>query len=115
MVNIDSYEFGSIKIDGKTYHEDVIVSWDGEVREVRTAIRHVFGLPELQKVMEKKPELVIVGTGASGLCSVSDEIKKEVEMKGFKFMELVSKEAIKKFNEAVRQRKRVSAFVHLTC
>jgi hypothetical protein len=115
MVNIDSYEFGSITIDGKAFHEDVIVFWDGEVKEVKTKARHVFGLQEFKKVMEKRPELIIVGTGYSGLCKVSDEVKKKVGIKDLRLIELPSEEATKKFNEAFRQKKKVSAFIHLTC
>ncbi len=115
MVRISSYEFGSITIDGRSYHEDVIICWDGEVEEIRTKERHVFGLPELQKIMEKKPELIIVGRGASGLCKISDKVREEVEEKNLEFIESVSREAMNKFNEAFRRGKKVSAFIHLTC
>jgi hypothetical protein len=113
---IDSTEFGSITVEGKTYHSDnFIVSWDGEVRKIHTVVRHLFGNSELNEVLKKEPELIIVGTGVSGLLEVSEEVRKTCEEKGIELVEMLSKEAIQKFNDALKQGKKVVGFIHATC
>ena len=112
---IDSTEFGSIRIDGKTYYSDVIVYWDGEVKEIRVSVRHLFGLPEFELIREKKPEVLIIGKGQYGLLKTDEEVKDLCEKEGIEFFEFNSKEAIEKFNDFLREGKRVVAFIHVTC
>jgi len=114
MVVINSIKFGSITIDGKTYHEDVIVTWDNEVKEIHLGIRHLFGLPEFIQI-GSKPDLLIVGAGDSDLCNVSDEVRKLCKEGGIELIEMPSRRAIERFNEAFNQGKKVAAFIHVTC
>ena len=115
MVRIDSTKFGSITIDGRTYHDkdNYIISWDGETIGLHTAERHLFGKPELERMLKKNPEMIVVGIGVSGLLRVSDEVRSLCREKGIKFVEMISREAIVKFNENLD--KRVVAFIHVTC
>jgi len=115
MVFINSIKFGSITIDGKTYHEDVIITWDGEVKEIHLIVRHLFGLSEFDRIVSKKLDLLIVGTGDSDLCKISNGVKKLCRERGIELIEMVSREAIGKFNETFNQGKRVAAFIHVTC
>ncbi len=115
MVVINSTKFGSITIDGKTYYEDVIVTWDNEVREIHLTTRHLFGVPEFSQIALKKLDLLIIGTGVSSLCNMSDELKEQCKERGIELIEIVSRRAIEKFNEAFDQGKKVAAFIHVTC
>jgi len=115
MVKINSTEFGSITIDGETYRNDVVISWDGTVKEIRTSLRHVFGEPELKDILIKMPELIVIGTGDSGLLRVSEEVKRKCKQNAIELVYDISKKAIVKFNENVAKGKRVIAFIHVTC
>ena len=117
MVVINSTKFGSVTIDGKIYDEEdnYIVFWDGEIIGLHTAERHVFGKPELNIILKKNPDMVIVGTGDSGLLRVSEEVRNLCRRKGIKLIEMRSRGAIIKFNEAFNQEKKVVAFIHVTC
>jgi hypothetical protein len=115
MVLINSTEFGSITIDGRTYYNDVIVFWDGEIKEARTFIRHLFGNNEFQELMRKGPEVIVVGTGDSGFLKVSDEVRKLCKQKNVELVEMISKRAIEKFNENLKRGKKVIGFIHTTC
>ncbi len=115
MVKIDSTRFGSVTIDGKIYdrEDNYIVFWDGKILGLHTAGRHLFGRPELEMILEKNPEMIIVGTGDSGLLNVSEEVRSLCREKGIELVEMISREAIIKFNENLD--KRVVAFIHVTC
>lgn len=115
MVKIDSTKFGSITIDGRIYDrgDNYIIFWDGEITGLHTAERHMFGKPELEIILKKNPEMIVVGTGVSGLLRVSEEVRSLCRQKGVELVEMISREAIIKFNENLD--KRVVAFIHVTC
>jgi hypothetical protein len=115
MVIINSTEFGSITVDGKTYYNDIIITWNNEVKEVHLTVRHYFGLTEFNRILSKKPDLLIVGTGDSDLCKVSDEVRKLCRERGIELLQMISRKAIEKFNETFNQEKKVVAFIHVTC
>ncbi len=115
MVLIDSTEFDSITVNGKIYHNDLIISWDGEIKEARTSIRHLFDNNEFEQLMKKNPEVIVVGTGDSGFFRVSDEVRRLCKKKNIELIETISKNAILKFNENLKRGKRVICFIHITC
>jgi len=112
---IDSTKFGEITIEGKTHYSDVFVYWDGEVEETRTFTRHLFSKEELNILLKKNPEVVIVGTGDSGFLKVSDDARAIAKEKDIELIELITSEAIRKFNELVESGKKVVAFMHVEC
>jgi len=117
MVVINSIKFGSITINGKAYYEkdNYIVFWNGEIKGLHTSERHLFGKPELEIILRKNPEIVIVGTGTSNLLKVSEEVRSLCRQKRIELIQIVSKVAIEKFNEIFNQEKKVAAFIHVTC
>jgi len=114
MVIINSTEFGSIVIDGKTYPNDVIITWNGEIKEIITAERHLFGMKEFNEIEKKVPEMIIIGTGEGKFMKVSDEVKSTCLQKRIDLIEIISKDAIVKFNENINNGKKVVAFMHVT-
>ena len=111
---IDSYYFGKIKIDGKTYISDVILYPD-KVREGWYRKQgHLLQKEDLKDVIEYKPETLIVGTGRFGLMKISDEVKKFVESKNIELITEKTKDACKTYNE-LKDKKKVVAALHLTC
>lgn len=112
---IDSYDFGQIVIDGQRYTSDVIVFPD-RVRERwwrREGHRlHVEDIEEV--IQEQKPEVLVVGTGYSGLMKVLPETEDYLKSKGVELIVQSTREAYKTFNRLIRTR-RVVAALHLTC
>jgi hypothetical protein len=117
MAKIDSTKFGSITIDGKSHYDEdnYIVSWDGEITGLHTAQRHLFDKPELEIILKNNPEIIIVGTGDSGLLKVSEEVKVKCKQNAIELVYDISRKAIVKFNENVTKGKKVIAFIHVTC
>jgi hypothetical protein len=115
MVIINSTEFGSITIDNKTYYSDIIVTWDKEVKEIHLTVRHLFGLPEFNRIVSKKPDILIIGTGDSGLCEISDELRELCRKRKIDLIIMTSRKAMEKFNEVFNQGRKVAAFIHITC
>ena len=112
-MKIESYDFGKIKIDGKEHAHDVIVFVDGVELWWRKD-DHWVELKDIEKIIEKKPKIVIFGTGYSGVAKVSEEIKKHLEKLGIEVIVEQTKKACDIFNKLSKEGGIVAAF-HLTC
>jgi hypothetical protein len=119
---IEHYSFGSITIDGKTYNHDVEVRWSGEVLKWQRAESHIIDAEDVKRAVAKKPETIIIGTGASGVARVTEAAQKFITQEGIKLIIDVTEQAIKSFNiiknasleEEGRENKVIGLF-HLTC
>lgn len=111
---IDSYEFGRIVINGKRYSNDLILFFDKVKDGWWRKEGHLLHVEDLKDVLEVEPEVLVVGTGYSGLMAVSLETRKYVESKGIELIAQKTKEACETFNRLVKSRK-VVAVLHLTC
>ncbi len=111
---IDSYAFGVIMIDGKTFHDDLIVCPDGVRPDWRRRQGHSLHPDDLSGVMGLKPEKIIIGRGSSGGMVVPRETLEWFSEKGIELIALPTKEACEKYN-SLSARARVIAGLHLTC
>jgi len=113
-MNIESFTFGSITIEGTTYTTDVIVypdrvdgSWVRE-EEHRPQIR------EFADIVKAEPDVLIIGTGYAGVLSVPDQIRNYLTSKGIEVRVEKTRQAIEMFNE-LRNKEKVVAVLHITC
>lgn len=111
--HIDSAFFGSFIIDGKKYNHDVIVSWRGEVRERRKT--HEFTKAELNNVLMESPEVVIVGTGHSGVVKVDPGVEVAARLEGVELIIKQTPEAVQEYNKLAKAKKKAVAVLHSTC
>ncbi|NPB01757.1 MAG: hypothetical protein GXO28_02450 [Methanopyri archaeon] len=117
--------FGWVEYDGRRYDHDVYVTTEGEVhRREKSLSRSRFGtshnlapeeLERLLELCEEEPEVVVVGTGQSGVLTVTDEARRFLEERGIELVEAPTPEAIERYNELVEEGKKVAAVIHTTC
>ncbi len=110
---INSYSFGKIVVEGKTYEEDVIISEEGVKSHWWRKKGHELCLDDMKDVLPKKPKLLIVGTGHDGMMQVLDEVRDYCREKGIKLVEEFTKDAVKTYNG--ERGDGVFALLHLTC
>ena len=122
MGRIEEYKFGSITIDGKIYEYDVEVRWAGEVLKWWRGESHVIDVEDVKRAIEQNPELIIIGTGESGLVKATDKAKEEILSRGIGLIVDKTEEAVKTFNiqkgeseEEEGKQKKVIGLFHLTC
>lgn len=113
MVRIDSTYFGSIIVNGQKFDGDMIVCWDGELRERQSS--HTFSKDELRELMMKEPETIILGTGTAGLMKADPSIEVTAKMEGVEIQKHKSVKAIQEFNRLARKNKKAIAVIHVTC
>jgi len=112
---IESYNFGNIVIDGRRYTSDLIIYPDGKIVDGWwRQSGHVMTKSDIESLIASKPEVVVVGTGASGQLKPERGIEKTLSKKGIKMIAAPSSQALNHFNE-LSPTKRVGACFHLTC
>jgi len=114
MVKITNVKFGEIEVDKKIYYSDMIIWWDGKV-EFREK-SHVFDISDFVKLLERDPEIIVIGTGMDiEACDVPEEVEEKAEDKGIRIYKELSPKAAEMFNGFVADKKRVVAVIHATC
>jgi len=113
IIVIDATSFGSITISGKKYDHDVYVFWDGTVE--RRVGDHTVPTRQMEYIVKKRPEIIIIGTGQFGIVRVPSESEKLAKEQNIEVAKARTPQAIGIFNEAMKQGKRVSAIIHVTC
>lgn len=111
---IDSYSFGSMVVDGKEHTNDLIIYPDHIQSSWWRVDGHRLDVEDIKEIVEAKPEVLVVGTGVSGLVEIPEETEKHIRSKGIRLIAQKTEEAYKTFNELSRSKKVIGAF-HLTC
>ena len=114
MNTIDSYHFGEIVINGKKYSSDVVI-FPNRVREKwwrKTG--HELCLEDIVETIAENPEVLVVGTGASGLMKVLPEVEQLAQARRIRLIVETTDKACSTFNQLCHS-KRLVAALHLTC
>ncbi|MBI4175857.1 MAG: hypothetical protein HY518_01525 [Candidatus Aenigmarchaeota archaeon] len=109
---IDSIDYGEIRISGRDYYSDVLVWWGGEV-EYREK-QHIFSLEDFLRILEKRPQVVVIGTGQEGSVRVPDRVKEMAEQTSIELFIEPSRRAVQLFNAFLKDGKKVVAYIHVT-
>ena len=113
-LHIDHYSFGRIVIGGKIYTSDVIV-YPGRVDSSWWRQEgHLLQKADLQDILAAKPDILIVGTGNTGVMRVPQGIISFLESHGITVWVEKTGKAVNLFNDRPSDKKVIGAF-HLTC
>ena len=112
---IESYDFGSIVINGTRYTSDIIITGDKIQASWRRKEGHVLHASDMRAALEEfLPEVVVIGTGYAGMMKVPKETKDYLQTKGIELLVERTEKACGLFN-TLSKSKRVLAALHLTC
>ena len=111
---IDSYQFGLVVVSSKKYTSDVIIFPDRVRDNWYRKTGHQLCLKDIAEVMTENPEVLVVGTGVSGLMRVLPEVERGVEAQGIKLIVEATDKACHTYNQLSHSQK-VVATLHLTC
>jgi len=111
---IDSYHSGQIVINGKKYSSDVIIFPDRVQGGWWRIKAHELCLQDIADAIAENPEVLIVGTGVSGLVTVLPEVKQEIAAQDIQLIVEPTGEACKTYNRLSHSQKVVAA-LHLAC
>lgn len=116
-IRVQGFSFGSIRIDGTTYANDVVIA-GGAVRKRKKKaskpLRDAYGHTPLS-LREQIPwdcRRLVIGTGALGALPITDDVIQEASRRGVELVALPTKEAVALLRREPRD---TNAILHLTC
>jgi hypothetical protein len=113
-VHIESYAFGRIVIDGETYTSDVII-YPGRVDPSWwRAEGHLLVPADVAGPLKARPDVLIIGTGYSGVMRVPQETVDRITAQGIDVRVERTTRAVSLYNE-LQAEGTVIAALHLTC
>ncbi len=113
-MKIEHYSFGRINIDNKMYTSDVIIYPERVNSSWWRKEGHNLQVVDLTDVINAKPQVVVIGTGASGVMVVPGETISHLESMGIEVHVARTEKAVELFNK-LQKDKIVIAALHLTC
>lgn len=121
-IMIEEYHFGSITIDGKNYFHDVEIRWTDEILSWQREQSHIIDVRDVERAIRQDPEIIVIGTGESGVARVTETAQKFIKEKGIELIIDKTEQAVKTFNvikeeseEEEGKQKKVIGLFHLTC
>lgn len=104
-------------VNGKRYTSDLIVFPEKVVSGWWRKEGHKLCVEDLKEVLSHTPlpEVLVVGTGYSGLVKVLPEVEKALKEQGIKLVVQPTGEAYKTFNMFLKAGRLVVGAFHLTC
>jgi len=111
------FTFGSIRIDGTTYENDVIIDGTAIRKRKKKAskpLREQYGHTPLS-LQEEIPwdcRRLVVGTGALGALPITDDVAQEADRRGVELIAVPTTQAIELLR---KDRAATNAILHVTC
>jgi hypothetical protein len=114
-MEIQSYQFGHIEIDGNGYRNDVKIIGDVVVPEWWRSKGHYVDLKDVKDLLAAEAEICIFGTGAYGSMRIAPTVATAFQDRGIKVLTDKTASACDLYNRLTSQGKKVIAGFHLTC
>ncbi|MFZ3137930.1 MAG: MTH938/NDUFAF3 family protein [Thermodesulfovibrionales bacterium] len=113
-MKIEHYSFGKITIEGMTYTSDVIIYPEKVNASWWRKEGHNLQVVDLMDVIDANPQILVIGTGATGLMRVPKDTISHLQSKGIEVHVARTGEAVEIFNKLQKDKIVIAAF-HLTC
>ena len=113
-MNIKSYSFGKMVVDGQAYKSDLIIYPDKINSSWWRKEGHLVQSKDLSDILAVNAEVLIIGTGYFGLMKVPDELRKELIGRNIELYIEKTSRAVEIFNSINIKKMTIAAF-HLTC
>ena len=111
---IDNYKFGEFIIDGKTFKCNIELIGN-KVKKHRYLNNHELNLDDFTSLINAKPDIIIIGTGAYGVVKPQKEIIEFIKKQKIEVIIQKTGAACKTYNRLLKEGKKVAALLHNTC
>ena len=114
-MHIDSYRFGEMLVNGRSYTSDLIIFNDRIEDQWWRENGHMVMLQDLGDVITAGPEVLVVGRGKLGAMKIPEVTADAIEEAGIQLVDARTEEAVEVFNQIAGTGKAVVGAFHLTC
>ncbi len=116
-MKITSYGFGKISIDNQNYTSDLKII-NGRIKpDWWRKDGHRLHIEDIKDIIEARPQVLVVGTGYSGLMRLAQGLSEKLAGLGIQTEGLPSKKAVERFNQLIEElgQEKTALAIHLTC
>jgi len=114
-MKIETYSFGRMIVDGKKYGNDLMICGDSVKSNWVREEGHLLKQKDLKWIVERGPDLLIVGKGSSGRMKIDERVRSRLKEIGIELWTDKTDEAVEYFNSKQGGSELVAAAFHLTC
>ncbi len=114
-MKIENYSFGRMIVDGEKYGNDLMVCGDSVKSNWVREEGHLLKPNDLEWVVEREPDLLIVGKGSSGRMKITERTRSRLKEREIYLWSDKTDEAVDYFNSKQGGSELVAAAFHLTC
>lgn len=114
-MKIESYSFGRMRVDGEKYGNDLMICGDSIKSNWVREEGHLLKPKDLEWIVEREPDLLIVGKGSSGRMKLAAGTRSSLQESGVELWLGTTEEAVDYFNSKQVGSELVAAAFHLTC
>jgi hypothetical protein len=114
-MRIDSFAFGTATVDGVEFGSDLLILPPVVIASWWRQKGHSVAMSDLEGVAVYRPDVLVVGSGVSGMMKVPESTIRELESLDIRVEIYATGEAVERFNDLVEEGEKVAAAVHLTC
>lgn len=120
MLKIDSVFWGKVKIDGKEYHQALIIGekvFERDKPKLKTLFgtSHEIGDWERELLFSGSPEIILIASGFSGVLKVSFKFQVLCSKLSIEMRTDLTPKAVAEYNRLVSLGRHVNALIHTTC
>ncbi len=115
-MRIDEYHFGKLVVGGKPYDSDLMICGEDLHQKWWRKEGHSLCLEDLEWMLDRSPEILIIGKGSAGCMEVPIDVVEELRKRGIEVRVAKTEQAVELYNEMVqRETRKIGATFHLTC
>lgn len=116
MPDIKDYQFGKLCIEDRSFNSDLIIYPSGKIdSKWWRKSGHVLETSDILQLISEQPEIIIVGTGASGLMKIDQGLMVHLDEMKIKIMAYPTYEAVNLYVNKIKTEYKIGACFHLTC
>ena len=120
MVKIEKISWGKVKVNGKIYHQvliigDQVLERDKDKLETLFGTTHEIGDWEQKELLSGQPDIILIANGWSGLLEISSKFKTQSAKLGIELRVVLAPKVTREYTQLVNQGKRVNCLIHTTC
>lgn len=114
-MQIKSYKFGELKLDGSTFTNDLMIAGENVKSNWYRDRGHQLQRQDLDWMVDQNPDVLVIGTGKRGVMSVPSELVESLEQQDIEVHVKKTDRATDLFNELQQRSQQVGGAFHLTC
>ncbi len=112
---IESFSFGRMVVDGKTFNNDLIIFPDGQIQgSWWRKSGHQMSVEDIADLIAATPDVIVAGTGVYGYMKPDKAVKQSLAENSIRFVTEPTGQAWQTYNE-LADSGRVGACFHVGC